>query len=325
MHMAFGGTREGGRLHSFIVLIGFFLQAPTAPGGASTDSYTLGPGDQIIVFAKDLPDIDPKIPFFLDTRGAITLPIAGRIQAGGMTTPQLENEIRARLRKYLINPDVAVSITQMRSQPISVLGAVKKPGVYQIEGRKTLTEALSLAEGLREDAGYRVTITRKRMWGRLPLRNAKDDETGQFSVAAVSVKEIMAAVNPADNIEIKPDDVISVPRADIIYAIGAVKKPGGYVMNENETLTTLQVLALAEGLGQAAATSDGKILRALPGSNNRSEIPVDLKRILTGKLPDIPLKADDILFVPTSGPKNAFLRATEAAIQMGTGVVVYRR
>ena len=115
-----------------------------------------------------------------------------------------------------------------------------------------------------------------------------------------------------------------MPRADIVYAIGAVKKPGGFVMNDRETLGALQVLALAEGLDRAASTSQTRIMRAVPGTNTRSEIPIDLKKILAGKMPDVPLKADDILFVPASATKNAAIRGLEAAIQIGTGVAIYR-
>lgn len=323
---------------SLSLVLSFFLmqeapqtataQVPPVPApavqGAALSTYTLGPGDVVVIFSKDVAEIDNR-PLPIDMRGAITLPLVGRIQAAGMTTYALETEIETRLKKYLVEPDVAVSVTEMRSQPVSVIGSVQTPGVHQLQGQKTLFEVLSLAGGLRPDAGYRVNITRKLKWGRIPLESAGDDTSGQFSVAAVSVKDIMSAANPAVNILIKPEDVISVPRADIIYVIGAVNKSGGFVMNENETLGTLQVLALAEGLGRAPATANAKIMRTVPGTNNRAEIPVDLKKILAGKIPDVPLKADDILFVPTSAARNAALRATEAAIQIGTGVAIFRR
>lgn len=323
---------------SLSLVLSFFLmqeapqtataQVPPVPApavqGAALSTYTLGPGDVVVIFSKDVAEIDNR-PLPIDMRGAITLPLVGRIQAAGMTTYALETEIETRLKKYLVEPDVAVSVTEMRSQPVSVIGSVQTPGVHQLQGQKTLFEVLSLAGGLRPDAGYRVNITRKLKWGRIPLESAGDDTSGQFSVAAVSVKDIMSAANPAVNILIKPEDVISVPRADIIYVIGAVHKSGGFVMNENETLGALQVLALAEGLGRAPATANAKIMRTVPGTNNRAEIPVDLKKILAGKIPDVPLKADDILFVPTSAARNAALRATEAAIQVGTGVAIFRR
>ena len=133
----------------------------------------------------------------------------------------------------------------------------------------------------------------------------------------------MKASNPAENILIKPHDVISVPKADTIYVIGDVKKPGAYVLGEHRSLGSLQILALAEGTEKTANTKDAKIMRVVAGSNDRSEIPVNLKAILAGKKPDISLNADDILFIPTSNVKAAGYRALEALVQAGT-FVAYR-
>ena len=117
---------------------------------------------------------------------------------------------------------------------------------------------LSLAGGLRVDAGYSVKVTRNLKWGRIPLPDAQDDSTGQFSVASVSVKSIMNGSNPAENIIIKPEDTITVPKADLIYVIGSVKKPGGYVMGQDQTVSALQILSLAEGLDHTAAADKVK-------------------------------------------------------------------
>ena len=284
---------------------------------APPDTYTLGPGDQIVVRVPDVEEIPDK-PVPIDLRGDIDLPMAGRLHAAGLSTGQLESAIAERLKKFLVDPDVSVYLAEMRSQPVSVLGSLKDPGVHQLQGQKTLFEVLSLAGGLREDAGNTVKVTRKIEWGPIPLPNAQKDSTGQYSVASVNVKEIMAASNPAANILIKPEDVISVPRADVVYAIGAVKKPGGYVLGVNQSLGVLQILALAEGLDRTAASSDVRIMRTVPGSNDRAEIPVDLKKIMGGKSSDIPLQADDILFVPSSKSKAIGYRTLEAVAQGGT-------
>ena len=286
------------------------------------DTYTLGPGDQIIVRVLDLEEIDNK-PVPIDLRGSINLPVAGRIQASGLTTERLEAAIAERLKKVLVRPDVSVYLAEMRSQPVSLLGQVQTPGVHQLQGQKNLFEVLSLAGGLRQEAGPVINITRRLEWGPIPLPSASNDSTGRFSVASVDVKSVMNASNPAENILIKPNDVISVPKADTIYVIGAVKKPGAYVLGEHHTLSALQVLALAEGTDRTAATQDAKIMRVLPDSNDRAEIPVDLRNILSGKTPDIPLSADDILFVPTSKAKAVGYRALEALVQAGT-FAVYR-
>ena len=223
---------------------------------------------------------------------------------------------------------MSVSIVEYRSQPISVLGQVSAPGVHQIQGHKSLFEVLSLAGGLKADAGYSVKITRRLEWGRIPLPGAADDPSGQFSVASVNIKGIMDASNPAGNIAVKPEDVITVPKAELIYVIGTVRRPGGFVLGENETRSALEVLAMAEGLDRFALAKNAKIMRVVPGSPKRAEIPVNLKLLLAGKIGDIPLQAEDILFVPNSLKKAATVRGIEAALGMGssigTGLAIYR-
>jgi polysaccharide biosynthesis/export protein len=297
-----------------------FFQAP--PAIPAPDTYTLGPGDQILIRAPEVEEIDNK-PIPIDMKGSINLFLAGRIQASGLTTEQLEAAISARLKKYLVRPDVSVYLTEMRSQPVSILGEVQTPGVHQLEGKKNLFEVLSLAGGLRPEAGNVINITRRAEWGPIPLPGAANDSTGQFSVGSVEVKSVMKASNPAENILIKPNDVISVPKADTIYVIGDVKKPGAYILGEHRSLGTLQILALAEGVEKTAATKNAKIRRVVAGSHDRSEIPVNLKAILAGKMPDVPLTADDILFVPSSSAKAAGYRALEAMVQAGT-FIAYR-
>jgi polysaccharide biosynthesis/export protein len=308
-------------LSLFAVLALIFETPPSTPP-AAPDTYTLGPGDQIVVRVPDFEEIDNKtVP--IDQKGTINLPAVGRLQASGLTTEQLEAAISERLKKYLVKPDVSIYLTETRSQPVSLIGEVQTPGVHQLQGQKNLFEVLSLAGGLRQEAGNVINITRRLEWGPIPLPSAANDATGQFSVASVDVKSVMDASHPAENILIKPNDVISVPKADIIYVIGAVNKPGAYVLGEHRSLSALQILALAQGTDKTAATKEARIMRVVPGSSDRAEIPVDLRTILTGKIPDIPLTADDILFVPTSKAKAVGFRALDALAQMAT-VAVYR-
>lgn len=298
---------------------------PASLGGEKApSSYILGPDDEITLFVADMEDLNNK-PMRIDMRGDVNVPMAGRIHAAGLTVDKLEAAIGERLKKYLQDPDVVVFIKEFRSEPISVLGAVEKPGVHQLEGRKTLFEVLSLAGGLRADAGNTVKITRKLEWGPIPLPETQTDGTGKYSVATVKVKGILDGSDPGANIVIRPEDVISVPKADLVYAVGSVRKPGGFLLNQNESLSTLQVLSLAEGLDKGAAPKKAKIMREVPGSTTRVEIPVDLQKLMAGKSPDVPMRSDDILFVPNSAAKSAGARALEAAIQVGTGVAIYGR
>ena len=206
----------------------------------------------------------------------------------------------------------------------SVLGAVNQPGVHQVAGHKTLLEMISLAGGVRPDAGYSIRITRQVEWGCIPLPGATLDASGQFTVAQVKLQDIMEAKVPEENIQILPHDVISVPKAELVYVTGDVKKSGGFILGEKQNMSVLQAISMAEGLGPAPDTKHAKILRMTPGADQRTEIPVDLKTILAGKGQDVPLQGNDILFVPDSTGKKVALRALEAAITTGTGLAIYR-
>jgi polysaccharide export outer membrane protein len=286
-------------------------------------TYVLGPEDEVKINALDVAEIGDS-PIRIDLQGSMNVPLIGRIQAGGQTVEQLEAELMSRLRKYVREPHVTVTVSEFRSQPVSVLGSVNKPGVHQLRGRKTLFEVLSLAEGLRNDAGSRIKITRQMSWGKVPLPTAVVDQSQTFSVAEVSVKSVMEGSNPQENILIMPNDVISVPRAEVVYVVGTVKKAGGFVLGEKKGISTLQAVALAEGLDRGAAPQSARIFRTVGESAERQEIRVDLSKVLAGKGTDVPLYADDILFVPGSTVKKAGYRALETAIQLTTGILIWR-
>jgi polysaccharide export outer membrane protein len=218
-----------------------------------------------------------------------------------------------------------VSLAEYGSQPVSVIGAVNSPGVHQLQGSKTLVEVLSQAGGLRPEAGYSVKITRQLQYGEVPLANARTDESGKYSTAEVNLKGLLDASDPNNNIRIQPNDVISVPRGQMVYVIGQVRKPGGFVLNERESLSVLQALSMAEGLDRSASPKNARILRSTGANSQRQEIAVNLSKILSADSKDQPMQADDILFVPNNVPKAASLRALEAAIQVGTGIVIWRR
>jgi len=289
--------------------------------GLST--YALGPGDQVTVSVLDLDEMG-KDPYRIDMRGNLTLPMAGSIPVSGLTAEQTADVIRQRLNKYVKNPDVTVRLLEMRSQPVSVLGEVRNPGVIQLMGQKTLFEILSLAGGLNSDAGYVIRITREKQWGKIPLPDAKLDETGEFWIAQVGVKEIINGSSPETNIPVKPNDVITVPKGEIVYVLGAVKRSGGFVLGGREKVTVLQALAMAEGLDRFASTGNAKIVRKTSDVNKPIEIRIDIKKLLQGKTKDIPLTSDDILFVPTSGTKQAIARTAEAGINIGSGIAIWR-
>jgi polysaccharide biosynthesis/export protein len=299
-------------------------QAPV-PGAAGPTAgrlpnYILGPNDEIVVLALDAEEISNK-PIRVTTSGDISLPLVGRVHVAGMTIEDVEKELVERLKVYIRQPELAINITQFKSQPVSVFGAVGAPGVVQLEGRRTLIEVLAMAGGLKGDAGSTVKVTRRSEWGAIPLATAKSE--GSYSVAEVSIRAIEDASRPEDNIQILPHDVISVARAQVVYVMGEVRKPGGFALNEKGTISLIEALARAEGFGSTASQSNAKIIRPVPGSN-RIEIPVNLADVLKGKSRDMMLQPDDILYVPSSYAKGTARRTLDTIISLTTGMLIYR-
>jgi polysaccharide biosynthesis/export protein len=315
-----------------ILIGGIFAQAPAAgtsdEGTAKCDSqirstYLLGPDDQLEISGPELTDMSNK-PVRIDGEGDIQMPLAGSVHVAGLTVQQTEQKLDEALSKYIKHPQVVVNVAEVRSQPVSVLGAVNSPGVHQVQGHKTVLEMLASAGGIRQDAGYSIRITRQVEWGCIPLPGAQLDATGKYSVAEVNLRKIMDAKTPEENIQIFPHDVISVPKAEMVYVIGEVHRSGGFVLGEHQSISVLQALSLAEGLNTGADPRHAKILRLKPDADQREELKVDVKDALNGKKPDFPLQGEDILFIPGSTGKKAALRGLEAAIQTGTGLAVWR-
>jgi polysaccharide biosynthesis/export protein len=292
-------------------------------GSAADDEYVLGSGDRIVVNIAEA-DLRPADSVLVDVNGCIRIPMAGRIKVAGLTVSQVEGQLVDRLSKYFLKPDVSVTIAEYGSQPVSVIGEVKNPGIRQVQGRKTLIEVLSLTGGLQDSAGSTAKITRRAEWGDIPLPSASQDSTGRFMVASVNLKSLLEAKNPQDNILVRPYDVISVPKADMVYVIGQVMKSGAFPINEREKISALQALSMAGGLDRMAKPNEARILRQQQDSTNRKEIAINLRKIISGEFPDIPMEPEDILFVPDNTPKRAAVRSMEAILQMVTGVVVWR-
>lgn len=286
-------------------------------------NYVLGPNDQFSLVVDQLQDDFTDKTFRIDGQGDVTIPLIGRAHAGGLTASEFEDVLKARFSTILKVPDIVVTVTEFASQPVSVQGAVNTPGVHQLSGRKTLFEMLALSEGLRPDAGTTITLTRDMKWGAIPLPDASANPTGEFSVATVRVKNVMNATR--ENVIMMPGDTVFVPKADIVYAVGSVGKPGGFPIGENETLSALQVVSLSEGLLKTAAADKAMILRIAPGGGPRKEIPINLKLLMAGKGADISLRPDDILFVPNSGGKTIAYRSLEAVVTAATGMAIYGR
>jgi polysaccharide export outer membrane protein len=287
-------------------------------------NYVIGPGDQISVQVLELPEFGNR-PYRVDADGSIGLPMVGRLNAGGLTLSEFESQLSTSLKKQVINPHVVTSISEPRVQPISVMGAVNNPGTQQLQGRKTLFDALAAAGGLRNDAGSVVTVTRQKGEPPLEIANAVQDPTTGRSTASVSLQDVVSLRDSKANIEVRPHDEISIPRAPILYVIGNVRKSGGFTLSEGRAMSALEALSLAEGLAPNAAPKSARILRRTdPTTNNREQIPINLNNILKGKAKDVAMQPDDILFVPDNVSRRITTKTLETALNTVSGVAIWR-
>jgi polysaccharide export outer membrane protein len=126
-----------------------------------------------------------------------------------------------------------------------------------------------------------------------------------------------------ENVELLPGDTVLVSKAGIVYVSGDVKTPGGYLLDNNENLTVLQAIALAQGLNPTAASRNARIIRR--SSGKLEQIPVELKQIMEAKAPDVTLQNEDVLFIPNSASKSAARRSLESIVEVATGMAIYRR
>ena len=222
----------------------------------------------------------------VDGSGFINLPLVGKLQAGGLTVEQVEGTVLSRLSAFLVDPQPVVTISEYRSQPVSVVGAVNNPGVIQLQGKKSLVELISLAGGLRPDESGSAEVTRQKRFGRLTLRNEKADPSGESSTATVDLAALLKGQDVAENITIAPYDIILAPRAELVYVTGEVRKPGGFAAGPTGTITILQALSLAEGLAPQSAPKKARIFRPRMNSQQRDEVSVNIADILAGKIPN---------------------------------------
>lgn len=260
-------------------------------------SLQLGVGDLIEMTVYDVPELTTKTR--ISSTGDIYCALIGPTHVAGLTTEEAAQLIQKRLSAFLKDPYVSLFVTEYASQGASLLGEVAKPGVYPVLGDQHLFDLISAAGGLTDKAGHSITITHRSDPDKpvtVPLsRNLSDD--------------------PESNIKVFPADTIVVRRADIVYVVGDVGRPSGLLMDANG-LTILQAVALSGGTTRTAKLSGVKILRKSP--SGMTETPVELKKILQAKAPDVSLQANDILVVPSSTGKILAGRTLEAAMQAAT-------
>jgi polysaccharide export outer membrane protein len=269
------------------------------PGGDS--ALRLGNGDLLEVSVYNVPELSTKTR--VGSAGDIYLPLIDYIHVAGLTINEAEAAIEKRLDQggFVKNPHVHLFVDEYTSAGVSVLGEVTRPGVYPVLGDQRLFDVISAAGGFTDKAGKDITVTHR----------------GQAPVALPISRNI--AEHSDSNIAIAPGDTINVSQADIIYVVGDVLRPSGFLMQSGH-LSVLQAIALAGGANSTAKLSGARIVHK--GPSGLSETPVPLKKLLQAKADDIELQPDDILFVPTSARKLLAGRTAEAALQMATGVAL---
>ena len=266
----------------------------------------LDSGDLLEITTFDTPELSGK--FRVDSRGEISLPLGGSVRVQGLTTEQAAVAVERFLRDrdILKNPHVTVLALEYATQGVNVMGEVKQPGIYPLTGKHGVLDFISMAGGLTPFASRSVSVTH-----------------GPPSWDLVTVNLAGAHGSALENdVDVQPGDRIVVLRAGVVYVIGDVGKPGGYVLEGKDSVTVLQALALAQGMNRTAK-SNGFLIRNDAG--RRTETQLALNKILVNQAPDPNLQDGDIVFVPLSGAKDWTNKGLSSVLQMAVGVVIYGR
>jgi polysaccharide export outer membrane protein len=265
--------------------------------------YRIGPEDLIEVTVFEDEKLNRAVR--VSSQGNISLPLIGVIRVKGLTSTELEREIRDLLsEKYIQNPNVNVFIKEYRSQRISVIGAVEKPGTFDISGQKTLLDLLAMAGGLKEEAGPQLFLIRPSVAEDGTSKTKESDSEGPKTFI-IELEELLLKGDLTLNLTLTHGDILNIPVSGKVFVSGEVKRPGGFPL-KGKRVTLSQAVAMAEGLKQEANGTEVKVFRFPKKGAERTTLTVDLHAIQKGQAEDILLQENDIVVVPKSGVK-AFL------------------
>ena len=272
---------------------------------ATAHPLQISAGDLLDVIVFDTPELSGKLR--VDEHGNIALPLAGDLTVSQLTAEQSARAIEAKLSRVEIlkDPHVLVTVLEYSTQGVTLLGEVKQPGVYPLLGPHSLLDLISAAGGFTPEAGELVTITHR----------AEPNNPVAVKIGTKPGSTIRS------NVDIRPGDTIMVSHAGIVYVVGDVGKPGGFLLQRNGHLTVLRAMALAQGPNKTAALNSAKLIRQ--NDDGREELPVPLKKILSNKAPDRTLADGDILFIPSSAAKNALV-TVESVLPSAASASIYR-
>jgi polysaccharide export outer membrane protein len=289
---------------------------PSLPGPDS--DLIISPDDVLDIYVMDVPELSRQ--YRVSPGGTILLPLLDKpMMAAGINVSTFSATLAKELsqRGLVSNPHIMISIASSRLKAVAITGAVKRPQIYPVFGHTTLLDMLSQAEGLEADASKVAIVSR----GDLGQQMAKSGER----VQTIDLKKLMETGDAAHNIDIYPGDRVTIPRAGVVYVVGAVNKPGGFPINSTgDGMTVLQAIAMAEDLKPTAIGKKAMVIRVDTNApDGHSKIPLNVSDILSAKVADPVLQANDILFIPDSQSARAMRRGLEAIIQTATGVAIY--
>ncbi len=323
------------------------IKTLSAVAHTSPHDYIIGRGDLLAIEVFDVPELTREVR--VNQTGTIGFPlIPVRMHLAGLTEMQAQQKIAEVLEAngLVSHPQVIVSVKEKKSKPITIVGAVTHPMVYEADRPVTVLEVLAEAGGIANDAGDSVIISRPDQASTAasdePPEITPDDVAGVPSAATaapapssteppvlsntitVNLNDLLEAGDTRNNIYLQAGDIVTVPHAGIVYVLGAVSRPGGFVVtNDRAQLSTLKALALAGGLTPTARKNQAVIIRK-DAAGQQQQVIVDLGKVLKRETEDVRLQASDVLYVPQSGSKAALLRAAEIGLGIGTAVAVFR-
>ena len=276
----------------------------TTPTPHPSDGLVIGEGDLLQITLYGVPDFNQHVR--VESSGDVSLPMIGAVKVIWLSTEKAERMIEKELKDkgFYNNPQVNVLQQEFGGQGISVMGEVQKPGVYPVLTPRKLFDMLSAAGGTTPKAGQDILISHRTDPGKVQ----------KLTFSSNTDKQMEA------NVDVFPGDTIVITKAPIVYVVGDVRLPGGFVVDKSNGLTILQVLALAQGATTTAALNSSKLIRKT--GDGPKETPIYLKKILEGKAKDLQLDPDDILFVPHSAGKEA-MKGMTAVLQTVAGAAIY--
>jgi polysaccharide export outer membrane protein len=353
------------------------IRTLSAASKLAPHEYAIGNGDLLSISVFDVPELTREVR--VSQSGTISIPLVPtRLHIAGLSETQAEQMIADVLQAngLVSHPEVGVVVKEHKSKPITIVGAVQHPMVYEADRSVTLLEAIAEAGGVSNDAGDTIIVTRGHAntfvmipnpepisspapavtetdptqtahgagekdtastpafpsaaelakTPATPADSNKQSETTTPSgnLITINLNELLETGDTRNNILLQAGDVVTVPHAGIVYVLGAVNRPGGFVLSNDRTqLTTMKVLALAGGLTKIAKLDHAVIIRK-DDQGKQTETEIDLKKVLHQQSEDLQMRASDVLYIPDNRVKEVLIQALQIAVAVGTAITIYR-